>query len=144
MNDRERLLSLLPQAKFPNALLEIILHPMPIEVTAIRAGMSKRRLQAVLLGHDTLLITEIVGLLNALQTVSGKPSAQYLFGSETHSIEDGLDECRQDIPKSSHPAVKILRKLLVQDSPPDAALMAIESLTDYTSSHPTYDYHYRP
>lgn len=146
MTERERLLSLLPQAKYPNALLEVILHPMPIEVTAIRTGVSKRRLQAILLGHDSFSVDESIAFQNALQTATGKPAQGYLFGSEKFSCvaPEVIEESRTLAPKNRHPAVKILRRLLEQETPPDAALMAIDSLKDFTSPTPTYNYRYRP
>lgn len=135
---REWLLGQRFTAKYPNLLVEIALHPAPPALIAIKAGISEDVLIDILLGKDLISYNESRALIKAMHTYTGYPTPDFVFSHALdcdHSCEDGdcLKEARRAARalKYKHPAVPLLKRLLREANPPHAALMMLDSYSDY-------------
>ena len=136
--DRAWLLEQRHTAKYPNLLVEVALHPLPPAVLAIRAGMSEDVLIDCLLGCDSITWPEAHALLPAMRTNAGSPSFDFSFRQELTPFEecesgDGLRTARRLLRriKLKHPAIPLLKELLKEDVPPDAAVMLVDAFADF-------------
>lgn len=148
---RAQMIAMLPDAKYPNLLLEVALHPMPPEVTAYRAGMTLDCLVSLILGQGTLYAHELSALRQALQTATGYPSVENMvchdvLRASDLGCEDGTEalvtETRRILRgiRLTHPALPLLRKLLKQNDPPATACMMVDCYADLADTAPHFDY----
>ena len=140
---RAWLLKQLPEAKYPNPLLEVALHPLPPAIIAIRSGMTEDFLISAILGDDKLCWNDLTYLRTALKTFVGYPSKETL-AAQTLSLAleicdpAALRETRGILRKirGKHPALRLLRKLMAQDNPPTSAVMMVDAYADFVSICP--------
>ena len=125
-------------AKYPNLLMEIALHPAPPAYIALQCGISEDVLIDILLGKDDFIVAEAMKLRNVLQTDVGFPVYDFIFSNSLAPYEEtedgnGLKEARQDAKKLKfkHPAVPLIKRLLLEDVPPAVAVMALDAFDDY-------------
>ena len=143
---RAWLLDQLPEAKYPNLLLEVALHPLPPAIIAIRSGMSEDFLISAILGDDDLCWDDLRLLEKALVTAIGYPFKEKLAAHTLSLAQEICDPAALRETKGTlrrirgkHPALRLLRKLMAQDNPPTSAVMMVDAYADFMSAAPKYN-----
>lgn len=125
--DRAWLVEQLPKAKYPNALLEIALHPYYSSSLCNFAHVTDDVLIDFVLGEDTLSAGELFGLVRGLSNLKYE-SADFLmletlsFCSDAQRIQRAKEIMKYVDQKYSHPAMVLTTTFLNLEEVPTSAV----------------------
>lgn len=132
--DREWLVDQLPRAKRPNALLEVVLQPLPIYRIALQTWISVDTLIDFLFGDDDLTPFELHALDKTLDIFNAGDATEYL-ARETLDIIEDPEEVSSNYKEWRHVG-GLINKLLESDPVPAAAIFAAGKAYDLAGDHP--------
>lgn len=125
--DRAWLVEQLPKAKYPNALLEIALHPYYSSSLCNFAHVTDDVLIDFVLGEDTLSAGELFGLVRGLSNLKYE-SADFLmletlsFCSDAQRIQRAKEIMKYVAGKYNHPAIALITAFLSLEDVPTSAV----------------------
>lgn len=142
--DRKWLLTQLPEAKYPNALLEVALHPYFSDTLCNFAYVTDDVLIDFVMGRDELTASEFFELLRGLSNYKNE-SADFM-------VNETLVYCRNEeqiqaakkavecvCKEYRHPALSLIRTLLEDDKVPQSAVDNAERFTGWAESWKRWD-----
>lgn len=125
--DRAWLVNQLPKAKYPNALLEIALHPYYSCSLCNFAHVTDDVLIDFVLGEDTLTASEFFGLVRGLSNLKYE-SADFMvldklsICSENQRIQQAKEIMQYVDGKYNHPAIALITAFLNLEEVPTSAV----------------------